>query len=141
MKPEQLTKRYRDARTGCEDYRLTNMVTVAADLLFKLAMGYYDQSQEDSILEMVEGLITQYSDNKHKERKEKICEFSYIWAVKYSYQQDRFFTEKLEDVLLRNMTSVIRKEQSDFLIYGIYHTEEQARDKMEQVNDKRRRAS
>ncbi|MBW8015452.1 MAG: hypothetical protein FVQ82_04635 [Planctomycetes bacterium] len=67
MRTDNLIKDYRQSRIGQKDYQLTNTVVLASDLLFKLATGFYGPEQEGTIWEMVERLITQYAENKHKE--------------------------------------------------------------------------
>jgi len=59
-----LIQQYQDSRKGQKDYRLTNTISVAADLIIKLVAGDYEPHQTDGVWEMVEALIRQYADGR-----------------------------------------------------------------------------
>ena len=68
MKKEVITD-YRNSRKDEGDYRLTNTISLAADIIIKLEAGFYTPEQTDSAWEMVELLIRNYA-NRRKERED-----------------------------------------------------------------------
>ena len=66
--PEQrgkaLIRAYREKRANAEDYRLTNIISLAADIIIKLGAGFYSPEQTGSAWEVVEVLIQRYAEGR-----------------------------------------------------------------------------
>ncbi len=58
----QLIQEYRDSRKGAKDHRLTNTISLAAEIIIKLSSGFYEPEQTDSVWEVVEMLIRHYAE-------------------------------------------------------------------------------
>ncbi len=61
---------YREKRRERRDYRLTNAISLAADMLIKLAAGAYEPQQTEDVWEIVEALITRYAEGRRDETRE-----------------------------------------------------------------------
>lgn len=61
---EELIQQYQASRKVAKDYRLTNTISVAGDLIIKLSSGFYEPEQTDSVWEMVEVLIRHYAEGR-----------------------------------------------------------------------------
>lgn len=60
-----LIRAYKEKRADTEDPRLTNTICMAADIIIKLAAGFYSPEQTDSSAwEMIEALIRQYAEGR-----------------------------------------------------------------------------
>ena len=64
QREKALIRAYRERRAGAEDDRLTNTISLAADIIIKLAAGFYSIEQTDSAWEIVETLIKQYANRR-----------------------------------------------------------------------------
>ena len=132
MKPEELTKRYRDSRSEGENHLLTNTVSLAADMLFKLAAGKYRPEQEKDVWEMVEKLITQYAEKN-------INELPYEWVAEYSHQQKCFHVQPSWKMIKGNIQTIIVKRNIDFMPFGIYQTRDEAHEACDKMRKAQRR--
>ena len=65
MKKEVIAE-YREARKDEGDHRLINTITLAADIIIKLATDFYTPEQTDSAWEIVELLIRHYAERRQK---------------------------------------------------------------------------
>ena len=59
---DKLIQQYQASRKRSKDHRLTNTISVAADLIIKLGSGFYEPKQTDDVWEMVEVLIRHYAE-------------------------------------------------------------------------------
>ena len=53
---------YREKRAKAKDTRLTNTISMAAELIIKLAAGFYEPQQTDGAWEVIESLIRKYAE-------------------------------------------------------------------------------
>ncbi len=58
---KNLIRQYRDSRKGQEDYRLTNTISLAAEIILNLEAEHSEPEQAASAWEIVEALIRQYA--------------------------------------------------------------------------------
>ena len=68
MSSKELISEYRNSRKEQDDFQLTNTISLAADMLFKLAGDAYTPEQEPTVWEMVELLISQYADGRQDDQ-------------------------------------------------------------------------
>ena len=63
---QEVIAEYRKSRKGEGDHRLINTISLAADIIIKLATGFYEPEQNDSAWELVELLIRHYAEGRQK---------------------------------------------------------------------------
>ena len=59
-------KGYRESRKDEGDHRLTNTISLAADIIIKINTGFYTPEQTNSAWEIVELLIRHYAEGRQK---------------------------------------------------------------------------
>lgn len=64
-----LVQQYRQSRKDQDDYRLTNTISAAADIILTLAAESPEPKQAESAWELVEALIRQYTEGRSHDNR------------------------------------------------------------------------